>query len=108
MTNYFGHIPQQKFMMIEKNNDYEKAIAEDPDCSVFKSGGRFFAVVTTSTFMTPLHKITDVNNLVNMNGVMLIVECNNQQLIPYYRSTNFDDNKVYDQIMALITTVIST
>lgn len=106
-TNYFGHTPHHKFMMVENNQDYARLVLNDPDCIIFNTGGDFYAIVTTSTFKPPTETITSVDMFVNFPGVCLIAKCFNYNVEQYYRSVDFTDEKIYGQLIALIRTVIS-
>lgn len=106
-TNYFGHNPHQKFLMIENNKEYNKFILTDPDCISFDTGGKFYAVVTSSTFIPPTNPITCVDTFIGFVGVCMIVKCSNYNVEQYYRSNIFYNNHMYNQLMTIIRTIIS-
>lgn len=106
-TKYFGHTPQQKYIMIENRDDYTKLVLNDLDCMAFNNGGNFYAVVTISTFNPPTDQINNIDDFVDLSGVCLICNCFNRNVKQYYRSVDFIDEKEHEQLMALITTVIS-
>lgn len=106
VTNYFGHNPQHKFINVENNQDYDKLVTSDPDCIIFRSGGEFYAIVTVRTFVPPIEINDGIESFVNFPGVCMIAKCSNRIIEQYYRSNELDET-IYNQVIALITIVIS-
>lgn len=105
-TGYFGYRPCQKYMHIEKISEREEYIKSDLDCEAFSNGGNFFAIVTNDTVEDKI-EVTNINDLIQLETICVVFECNNYSLHEYYRSILFTNDITYRNVKSLIEVAIS-